>query len=907
MYVCTGLRARIHHENVNPFGHVSLSAVHDSLLWSDGLTQGYSLGAWGSRYPLQSLDLSANGTLRKQRRNPCRKSVRMENCAQMGKNEAAVVVTRWLRCMLVLSPEPAIDVTEKGWPRRLYAPRPQMSGHRGFPAAVDVAAMQGQERHDDMTAMAPKKRAGNRLNRTGPGGRLGRPPRYGHGPGFGGPAPPRGPFEPDMMHGPGGPAPPAAVGPLPDEPIMLQEVVLSKRLAGVLIGTGGSNVSLVRRESRCKVHVSEVRGPEQTQTVELTGTEKQISNAVASIRRILTEFDPEHKVDIKPTVETTVEIYPEMVGSVLGKAGATIKVIRQKSGAHVRVEDLQPGERMQLVMIHGSIEQVKTAYAEVKGIIDRFDPAKVKGGFAAPMMPPPRSMMPPPGPAGPGGRYGPPGPEDRYGPPGPDPRGRGPPAPEWYDDGYEYPPNDGPYGPMGRMDGARAPGPRGAGGPYGPMRGSPPPGAGGRYGATGPDMGPGGPRGPGFGGGAEGPYRGPNGGPEPYGSGPVGDPRMGPGGSGGPPQPQPAPAQPVYQPAAQTYVQPQPAPAQPQPQAAQTAAAVQTGAQQQVGPVVLMLQPDGTYKPAQVVLYNMSAAQTGQMPAAQAVQAQQQAAQPAVQQVTIPAQAATTQAQTVSVAQPVAAATASAPTGQVVYSTNGAVFDAGTLNQLSSSITAYSQHTAQHPQHDSQTAVGGATGAPAAANPQAQATSAAAPAATATAPVTYGVYGAQQAAQPQQQQQAVPQQQAQAPAQAQQAAAVTAATAAYGAYGQTMASTSLYPGMVGVPGGYTMTQEQMQAYMRGQFATQQQQAVHQSYNPYAYPYMYAQAQQTQQKPGQVEATPGATAQGAATQAGQQTVQQPVKTEQGQGQQTTVQPSHAQGQLPQYSYQYNTGA
>jgi hypothetical protein len=43
-------------------------------------------------------------------------------------------------------------------------------------------------------------------------------------------------------------------------------------------------------------------------------------------------------VDIKPSVETTVEIYPEMVGSVLGKAGATIKVIRQKSGAHVRVE-----------------------------------------------------------------------------------------------------------------------------------------------------------------------------------------------------------------------------------------------------------------------------------------------------------------------------------------------------------------------------------------------------------------------------------------------------------------------------------------------------------------------------------------------------------------------------------------
>lgn len=61
-------------------------------------------------------------------------------------------------------------------------------------------------------------------------------------------------------------------------------------------------------------------------------------------------------------------------------------------------------------------------------------------------------------------------------------------------------------------------------------------------------------------------------------------------------------------------------PAQVQPQAVQ--AAVPAGAQQQVGPVVLMLQPDGTYKPAQVVLYNVAGAQAGQMPATQAVQQQ---------------------------------------------------------------------------------------------------------------------------------------------------------------------------------------------------------------------------------------------------------------------------------------------
>ncbi|PNH05566.1 Poly(rC)-binding protein 4 [Tetrabaena socialis] len=485
--------------------------------------------------------------------------------------------------------------------------------------------------------------------------------------------PPRGDgFEPDMMHGPhprGMPLlpPPGPSGPLPDEPVMLQEVLLAKRLAGVLIGTGGSNVSIVRRESRCKVHVTEVRGPEQMQAVELTGTEKQIALAVASIRRILTDFDVEHKVEMKPTVETTVEIYPVMVGSVLGKAGATIKVIRQKSGAHVRVEDLQPGESMQLVMISGSVEQVKLAYIEVKGIIDRFDPSKVKGG--PPMLPPSRR------------------------------------APIMY--------------------------------------------------------------------------------------------------SGG----------------------------------------------------------------------------------------------------------------------------------------GGAVFDANTLNQLSSSINAYAQHTQhvpqqpqhaqQQPQHDPAAA---AVAGPAAANPAAAAApaaSAGAPAASAAAtqapaaaaPV-YGMYGAQQQqaqAQPQQHQPQPAPQQAHPQAQAQPQPAAAQQQASYGAYGQSMAANSMYPGMVGVTGGYSMTQEQMNAYMRGQYTAQAQQQAQQqaqaqqaAYSSYAasYPYaqMYAaQAQQTQaaqQKPAPGDATQQAAAGAQPQQQQQQAGQQAALPKQEQQQQAQAAPQVAPQQ--QYAY-YNTGA
>ena len=58
-----------------------------------------------------------------------------------------------------------------------------------------------------------------------------------------------------MLPLPGGPPPP--LEPLPEEPLVLQEILLAKRLAGVLIGTGGSNVS---RVSAGRKHSSGVKG-----------------------------------------------------------------------------------------------------------------------------------------------------------------------------------------------------------------------------------------------------------------------------------------------------------------------------------------------------------------------------------------------------------------------------------------------------------------------------------------------------------------------------------------------------------------------------------------------------------------------------------------------------------------------
>ena len=136
--------------------------------------------------------------------------------------------------------------------------------------------------------------------------------------------------------------------PLPNHPLLLQEIIMNRRLAGVVIGTGGTNVSRIRRESKAKVHVAQVRSGD-VQGVELTGTEKQVgarppehghasvagrglgelrrgqqravanaasgsssapskpiarplpvqvATAVAVIREVLQAFDPEYKIEV---------------------------------------------------------------------------------------------------------------------------------------------------------------------------------------------------------------------------------------------------------------------------------------------------------------------------------------------------------------------------------------------------------------------------------------------------------------------------------------------------------------------------------------------------------------------------------------------------------------------------------
>ena len=64
----------------------------------------------------------------------------------------------------------------------------------------------------------------------------------------------------------------------------------------------------------------------------------QIAQAIKIIREIAAEVDPRTEVEMPGTCRLTLEVLPSMVGVILGAKGSTAKMMKQKTGASLRIE-----------------------------------------------------------------------------------------------------------------------------------------------------------------------------------------------------------------------------------------------------------------------------------------------------------------------------------------------------------------------------------------------------------------------------------------------------------------------------------------------------------------------------------------------------------------------------------------
>jgi transcription antitermination factor NusA-like protein len=127
---------------------------------------------------------------------------------------------------------------------------------------------------------------------------------------------------------------------------MTFRMYMSNQHAGTIIGKGGANVKKIREQSGCKVSIAEQGPGELERVVSIIGTAPAVNHAIELIVDVLEEAygdapptDPSLGMGGEPPPHVfKLLLTNNQVGGIIGKGGATIKQMREESGAMIKVE-----------------------------------------------------------------------------------------------------------------------------------------------------------------------------------------------------------------------------------------------------------------------------------------------------------------------------------------------------------------------------------------------------------------------------------------------------------------------------------------------------------------------------------------------------------------------------------------
>jgi transcription antitermination factor NusA-like protein len=152
-----------------------------------------------------------------------------------------------------------------------------------------------------------------------------------------------------------------------DKDIKMRSLV-NTREAGIIIGKQGSHIADIQAETGMKVMVSQFIQNNADRVMTCLGPLKGYSLAMNKIlKRLLEKSDSSDDSN-----ETTVRLLipSSRMGFVIGKAGARIKEIQEKSGAHISSQgDNMPNSTERCMTIAGDEESVVQACYELAAII----------------------------------------------------------------------------------------------------------------------------------------------------------------------------------------------------------------------------------------------------------------------------------------------------------------------------------------------------------------------------------------------------------------------------------------------------------------------------------------------------------------------------------------------------------
>ncbi|XP_026320704.1 heterogeneous nuclear ribonucleoprotein K isoform X2 [Hyposmocoma kahamanoa] len=237
--------------------------------------------------------------------------------------------------------------------------------------------------------------------------------------------------------------------------------LIPSKVAGSIIGKGGANISKLRNQYKASITVPDCPGPERVLSI----AAPDVDTVLEIVKEVLPNLADGGPKGNSEELDVRLLIHQSRAGCVIGKAGAKIKELREKTGARLKIfSNPAPQSTERIVQLIGKTDAVAAGVREVldlvrqvpiKGAIQNYDPhnyddfyADEYGGFGSgpsgprgstPRSGPPRGMPPPMGPRGRGpppprggppmGRNGPPGPRgfNDFGGPGPRGNFNGPP------------------------------------------------------------------------------------------------------------------------------------------------------------------------------------------------------------------------------------------------------------------------------------------------------------------------------------------------------------------------------------------------------------------------------------------------------------------------------------------------
>jgi heterogeneous nuclear ribonucleoprotein K len=152
-------------------------------------------------------------------------------------------------------------------------------------------------------------------------------------------------------------------------------LLVPSKVAGSIIGKGGSNIQKLRADNNANVRIPDCPGPERVMTILTSDCEsavKVVEQSLPYMTEDAVRGGPGGAANSSPdaAIELRFLIHQSIVGGIIGRAGFKIKEIRDNSGANIKVyQNCAPQSTDRCVSIQGAADKIAKAAGEVLNVV----------------------------------------------------------------------------------------------------------------------------------------------------------------------------------------------------------------------------------------------------------------------------------------------------------------------------------------------------------------------------------------------------------------------------------------------------------------------------------------------------------------------------------------------------------